>query len=849
MLDQRWHSWSNLIDSKVDTSSRWHSQNVNLVQIRDRIGDFLIAQLKTSCLNSKNEDILAEWARDLREKLAEYEQESRQLLKLANTGRVIRELEHGIETTLSLLGSTDSSTAEEWISVLHREREERVKMYWCLLQDKQQLQTEVGDSEQQLAVLTLMKHDVDTFGAVLTPMELDLIDEFYDTLVCNSNIVVNSIPPWFETDKRRWSRSDESFVDQGEEACLRHVDTWGKLHHPHVRKFYGACHVGRPFIIHELTVARYTVENPWFHLYGCALGLKYVHERGLAHTKLTLDNLQSLYEFKGVLSGLGLDRIGCEASAEADVLAFALVMYEFLVNYLSRNDMELEQLKRDRRLPEDRPSFFNEKQWTLLLEMCVDDPTKRLSMIDVTHRLETIHTESNQDIWSDEEYFNSSPQLIDDIDEYSIPNAGLSISDVLQDADELCDELEDSLDINRPVYNRLVDVYQQFVSTEAPLPLTLVEDFGLILWRFYLRLEARSQDDWSAVATLCAANTIANRNYSLHYDIDRLIQSSDHLQTNAPVHHWQPNWKQTLQWRQETLGKCVDNAEEFLSSEEDANRRAEAATLLQYEAKTANGPRWLIPPHQIELGQHLADGSFGAVYLGKWFNTDVVVKQVLTNQSDRANREQFFHEVNLWASLNHDNLIKLYGACHLGQPFFVCERANEGTLISYIQDRRHFPAWRAIWEAARGLEYLHERGIVHGDLKGNNILVCDGTAKLADFGLSVFAESSTSEEAEGALGAFRWKAPECLAGSGPTFASDIYSFAMCISEAIGGDFPWGKTMPDSAVAFNVTNKRMIPPRPNGFTDAQWDLVVGMCSFEPQDRPNATALVHLLWKFA
>eukprot|EP00644_Phytophthora_capsici_P007175 jgi/Phyca11/112644/e_gw1.22.461.1 len=244
-------------------------------------------------------------------------------------------------------------------------------------------------------------------------------------------------------------------------------------------------------------------------------------------------------------------------------------------------------------------------------------------MIDVTHRLETITSESNQDIWSDEEDVSPTPQTVNDIDEYVIPNAGLSINDVLQDADELCNELGDSLDINRPVYNRLVDVYQQFVSIETHLPLTLVEDFGLILWNFYLRLEARSQDEWSAVATVCAANTIANRNYSLHYDIDRLILSSDHLETNA-VHRWQLNWKQTLQWRQEALANCVDNAEEILSSEKDDNRRAEAATLLQYEAKTTNGPRWLIPPDQIELGQHLADGSFGAVYLGKWFNTDVV---------------------------------------------------------------------------------------------------------------------------------------------------------------------------------------------------------------------------------
>ncbi|KAG3144677.1 hypothetical protein PI124_g15126 [Phytophthora idaei] len=398
-------------------------------------------------------------------------------------------------------------------------------------------------------------------------------------------------------------------------------------------------------------------------MFGCALGLKYVHERGLVHEKLSFDNLQSLYEFKGMLSGLGLTRIDGETSIEADVLAFGLVMFEFLVDSFSKDDAELEEFKRTQRLPECRPIFFNEDQWNLLIEMCADNPDERLNMIEVTHTLGSIHSQVDQDIWSDEEDFGSSPPSVDNVDAYILPDAGITISEALQDADEMCDEVEDLIVINRPVYNRLLDVYEQLAAVEDSLPLTLVEDYGSIVWRFYLRLEARSQGDYSQVATLCAANTIANRNYGLHHDIDRLILSTKYLQNNAAIHHWQPHWKQTTQWQQEALQKCMENPEEVLDGVED--NKAEAIALLQYEdmnhtGNTTHVPRWLIPPHQIEPGEHLADGSFGAVYLGKWFNTDVVVKQVLTNQADRENRKQFFHEVNLWASLNHDNLIKLY---------------------------------------------------------------------------------------------------------------------------------------------------------------------------------------------
>ncbi|KAK1935738.1 Mitogen-activated protein kinase kinase kinase 10 [Phytophthora citrophthora] len=83
---------------------------------------------------------------------------------------------------------------------------------------------------------------------------------------------------------------------------------------------------------------------------------------------------------------------------------------------------------------------------------------------------------------------------------------------------------------------------------------------------------------------------------------------------------------------------------------------------------------WFIPPYQVQLGKHIADGSFGAVYEGEWLDTDVVVKQVLLDPSDKENWEQFRREADLWFSLNHPNLIKLYGACHQGIPFLCASQ-------------------------------------------------------------------------------------------------------------------------------------------------------------------------------
>lgn len=227
-------------------------------------------------------------------------------------------------------------------------------------------------------------------------------------------------------------------------------------------------------------------------------------------------------------------------------------------------------------------------------------------------------------------------------------------------------------------------------------------------------------------------------------------------------------------------------------------------------------------------------------------------------------------EANIWSTLNHPNVVKLYGACHAGnsssplrsldeserqterRPFFVCEYASEGTLNEYLKkwESRHQSrsnVWKCLCEAARGLQHLHESGIIHGDLKGNNILVgSDYQAKLTDFGLSAFAKKLKWTGSTKTVCAIRWKAPERLGGydRGPSFASDVYSFGMCIIEAVTGTFPWRETMDEDVVISEVTQGKL-PPRPDVFNDEQWDLVSRMCRLNPDERVTIAAVVVLL----
>eukprot|EP00644_Phytophthora_capsici_P005651 jgi/Phyca11/538707/estExt2_Genewise1Plus.C_PHYCAscaffold_20267 len=262
----------------------------------------------------------------------------------------------------------------------------------------------------------------------------------------------------------------------------------------------------------------------------------------------------------------------------------------------------------------------------------------------------------------------------------------------------------------------------------------------------------------------------------------------------------------------------------------------------------ASVPEWFVSPYEVR------DESW-------WEGVRVIVHKVqplISEQDEARSCEVVLRRANIWSELVHPHVVELFGACHVGStPFFVCERARGGSLKEYIsryQRLTRCEAWRKLRQSALGLQYLHQHSIVHGDLKCDNILVAaDGTAKLTDFGLSTIRRYVDKEQElstnSSVVGAQRWKAPECLAGAAPSFESDVYSFGMCILQAISGEFPWGPRIPDAAVRFHV-RRGVLPPRPKGFEDdAHWDLVRQMCCFDPQQRLKLPVVVQRLARFA
>ncbi|RLN02236.1 hypothetical protein BBJ28_00000224 [Nothophytophthora sp. Chile5] len=266
-------------------------------------------------------------------------------------------------------------------------------------------------------------------------------------------------------------------------------------------------------------------------------------------------------------------------------------------------------------------------------------------------------------------------------------------------------------------------------------------------------------------------------------------------------------------------------------------------------------------------------GSFGKVYRGTWLGSPVVVKCVDV-QSNEA-RSAVLREAAIWKRLHDRHIVPFYGAClkpgeNSDDPsFLVCEEAANGSLRNFLFNEKQAgrsPVWRTLRDAALGLHFLHQKGIVHGDLKGNQILVNEaGVAMLTDFGMSSIPARTVAPRHHEAVGAFQWKAPELLGpdGSAPTIESDVYAFGMCVVEALCGGPPWGD-FPDVAIKFSLlkikesaarsglqrTISTRIMPRPVQITNEKhWAFVRQLCAFEPSKRLKLPEAIEILEQFA
>jgi serine/threonine-protein kinase len=186
-----------------------------------------------------------------------------------------------------------------------------------------------------------------------------------------------------------------------------------------------------------------------------------------------------------------------------------------------------------------------------------------------------------------------------------------------------------------------------------------------------------------------------------------------------------------------------------------------------------------------------------SVYLARDRELDrPVALKVLAEQfvDDDAFRRRFIREARLAARLSHANVVQVYDTGEEdGRPYIVMEYVSGETLADVLARRRKLPVRETVdvgRQAALGLERAHAAGLIHRDVKPQNLLIRDdGVVKIADFGIARAAEVSRLTELGTVLGTAAYLAPEQARGDEVTPAADIYSLGAVLYEALTGRAP------------------------------------------------------------
>ncbi|XP_017256837.1 cold-responsive protein kinase 1-like isoform X1 [Daucus carota subsp. sativus] len=190
-------------------------------------------------------------------------------------------------------------------------------------------------------------------------------------------------------------------------------------------------------------------------------------------------------------------------------------------------------------------------------------------------------------------------------------------------------------------------------------------------------------------------------------------------------------------------------------------------------------------------------GGFGSVYKGKLKNGTMVAVKVLSEGSTQGIQE-FLTEITMISSMQHDNLVKLYGCCAEGvHRILVYGYLENNSLAQTLLGPNHRNiqfSWNVRKEicigVARGLAYLHEEiqpHIVHRDIKASNILLDENlNAKISDFGLAKLFPPNMTHISTHVAGTLGYLAPEYALRRQLTRKADIYSFGVLLLEIVCG---------------------------------------------------------------
>ncbi|CAD8086177.1 unnamed protein product [Paramecium sonneborni] len=244
-------------------------------------------------------------------------------------------------------------------------------------------------------------------------------------------------------------------------------------------------------------------------------------------------------------------------------------------------------------------------------------------------------------------------------------------------------------------------------------------------------------------------------------------------------------------------------------------------------------------------GVFLGQGSFGVVYQGFELQTGRVfaIKQIEILLVDKESLNSFYQEIQILSQLKHPNIVEYYGCSNDGTHLSIFLEYAGGGSIAQILKKFGKLTESVIQKYTRdilqGLIYLHQKKIIHRDIKGANIIVdTRGGCKLADFGCSLIGQQSYSLK-----GTPNWMAPEVLNQQEIGRYSDIWSLGCVVLEMLTATPPWGHFDSPLQALFQISSKKCTPLIPSNISDNLKDFLDCCLQYEPKQRKRAKELLN------
>ena len=260
---------------------------------------------------------------------------------------------------------------------------------------------------------------------------------------------------------------------------------------------------------------------------------------------------------------------------------------------------------------------------------------------------------------------------------------------------------------------------------------------------------------------------------------------------------------------------------------------------------------------RYETLELIGSGGMANVYKARChrLNRLVAIKILKSDLAENADfRRRFHDESQAVAQLSHANIVSVYDVSTNSDTEYIVMELIDGITLKQYMERRGRMDWREslhfITQIMRGLSHAHSRGIIHRDIKPQNIMVLrDGSVKVADFGIACLANAGQTLTQE-ALGSVHYISPEQARGDRIDARSDIYSAGVVLYEMLTGRLPFEG---DSAVSVAIQHLSSVPLAPRDIDPSIPEPLELICmkamNSDPNKRyPTADAMLADLEKF-